>query len=370
MKLLLINSVCGIGSTGRICSAIADEYKSNGWEVRIAYGRGNVPSHCMDSAIRIGNSLGMLMNALECRCFDNDGLSARNATRRFIKWANEYDPDELWLHNLHGYYINYELLFSWIESRPNMKVKWTLHDCWAVTGHCCYFAKCNKWLSCCGDCPLTKTYPASFTDKSKRNFNKKKEIFSISNPDRVLIYVPSEWLKNIVARSFLGKYRITVNSNTVDSSVFKPVKSDIKTKFGIENKKMILGVASQWTERKGLNSFLTLSKYLPDDYVIFLVGLTKKQISKIGKNMIGITKTSDVEELVRIYSAADLFVNPSSEETFGMTTLEAISCGSQVLVFKDTACEEVAKKYGGLVCENNNNSLIQAVLAYFGEENV
>ena len=363
MKLLIINSVCGIRSTGRIATDIALEYETNGYEVKIAYGRESVPEQYKRFAIRIGNNFNVKLNALLCRLFDNDGLAAKAQTKKFLKWAEEFNPDELWLHNLHGYYINVELLFNWIKSRPQMKVKWTLHDCWAFTGHCSHFSfvGCDKWIDGCNDCIQKRQYPSSFfKDGSCNNYKKKKNAFCGVN--NLSIIVVSHWLESIVKKSFLKEYEINVVYNKIDKSIFTNKPGVFKTTHKIENKKMVLGVSNVWDERKGLDDFLTLSKMLDINYIIVLVGLSKKQINKLPKNILGIEKTNNIQQLIEIYSEADVFVNPSKEETFGLTTVEAKLCGTTPIVYKNTACEEVVNIYGGYAVDRNINSMLKKII--------
>lgn len=334
MKLLIINSVCGIRSTGRICTDIAKEYEQKGYEVKIAYGREIVPEEFKRFATRIGNKHLVWLNALLCRLLDNDGFAAKSATKKFIKWAEEYNPDELWIHNLHGYYINIELLFAWIKSRPKMKVKWTLHDCWSFTGHCPYFtyAKCEKWKTQCANCPQKERYPKSnFCDNSKSNFLRKRMLFNGVND--MLLITPSKWLANLVKESFLRYYPVEVHYNTIDRSVFKPIPSNFKEKYGLIGKKIILGVASVWDYRKGLDDFLELSKMIDDDFIIVLVGLTKKQIKNMPQNIIGIERTNNIKELAEIYTSSDVFFNPTHEDNYPTTNLEAQACGTPVLTY-------------------------------------
>lgn len=367
MKVLQINSVCGIRSTGRIATDFAEEYIKNGDECFIAYGREAVPPKYEKISYRIGTNFSVKFNAIMSRVFDNEGFNAKRQTRKFLKWADNYDPDVLWLHNLHGYYLNVEMLFDWIKSRPNMQVKWLLHDCWAFTGHCAYFtmANCHKWRECCLDCPQKKRYPSSiFKDNSKNNFIRKKKCFSEIN--NMTLVTPSHWLADLVRQSFLNEYPIEVRHNTIDTEVFKPTPSDFRKRYGLEGKKIILGVASTWDERKGLNDFIELSDMLDDTYAIVLVGLSDEQIKCLPSNVVSISKTDNVKKLVEIYSAADVFVNPSKEETFGLTTLEALSCGTDAIVYKDTACEEVVKKYGGVAVAQSAQSIKDELTQKFG----
>lgn len=366
MKYLLINSVCGIGSTGRICAEIAQALENQGHEVRIAYGRSaGVPQNAARYAVRIGSGLHVRLHALASRLLDCHGFGSRLATKRFLRWVEEYDPDVLWLHNIHGYYINIELLFRWIKSRPQMQVKWTLHDCWAFTGHCTHFsyAKCDKWKTGCKDCPQKNQYPASLLmDRSEENYRRKKELFT--GVKNMSLIVPSNWLAGLVKQSFLQSYPVEVRYNTVNTSVFKPTESDFRQRHGLENKFIVLGVASVWDRRKGLDDFIELSKRLDDRFRVVLVGLNKKQLAALPENVLGIGHTDSPEELAAIYTAADVFVNPSREESFGLTTLEAEECGTQTIVYKDTACEEVAGLYGGIVAESSVDALEAAIIAF------
>ena len=278
MKILFINVVCGIRSTGRICTDLAAELEKEGHEVRIAYGRENVPEKYEKYAIRIGSDTAVKIHGLEARLFDGCGRGSRRATRSFLQWAEEFDPDVLWLHNIHGYYLNVFELFDWIKSRPKMKVKWTLHDCWAFTGHCSYFTavKCDKWKTGCEKCPQKKAYPASILlDNSKRNYRDKKRCFT-GVKDMELI-TPSRWLADLTRESFLKEYPVSVVYNRIDRSVFKPSPGDFRKKYGIGDGIMILGVASVWEPRKGLEDFYRLAKMLDPRYVIVLVGLDASQ---------------------------------------------------------------------------------------------
>ncbi len=362
MKVLFINSVCGIRSTGRIVAQLAEDYIKNGDECRIAYGREEVLEIYRPIAVRIGSDLDVKINAVKARLLDNEGLNAKRATRKFIKWANMYNPDVLWLHNLHGYYLNIELLFDWIKSRPQMKVKWTLHDCWAFTGHCSYFSfvDCNNWQHNCGNCCQSKKYPASlFMDSSENNFRRKKKAFC-GVQDMTLI-TPSKWLANLVNKSFLKDYPVEICYNSVDATVFSSTPSDFRRRYGLDNRKIVLGVASVWDERKGLSDFIELSSLLDNNYAVVLVGITAQEINNCPESVVCIPRTNSTKELAEIYTAADVFVNPSKEETFGLTTLEALSCGTPAIVYENTACEEVAQMYGGLVVEQSVQAIKLAI---------
>ena len=396
MKILFINSVCGIGSTGRICTDLAKEYEKQGHQVKIAYGRdGSVPEQYREYAIRIGNDLDVKIHGLLTRLFDAHGLGSVAATKKFLKWADEYDPDLVWLHNIHGYYINYELLFAWIKKRPAMEVKWTLHDCWAFTGHCAHFsfAKCEKWKYRCHHCVQKMSYPASWLlDRCKNNYDRKNKAFTgVSN---LTLVTPSEWLAKLVKCSFLKNYPVIVYHNKIDLSIFKPTQGNFRNQYNLNDETIILGVASSWDERKGLKDFIKLSKMLDEKYAIVLVGLSDKQIDKISnleksvksnnlepiKNdsidpifinkrgmlvpqkveaiykaikgkpffqepnskakMILLNKTTDSGRLAEIYTAADFFVNPTYEDNYPTVNLEAIACGTFVISYDSGGCKE------------------------------
>lgn len=238
MRVLLINSVCGIGSTGRICEEIARAMERKGHEVKIAYGRGGtVPENCRRFAVRIGSDADVRAHAMLTRLTDKHGLGSRKATAAFLKWTDEYDPQLLWLHNIHGYYINYEMLFDWIKSRKGMAVRWTLHDCWAFTGHCTHFSyvKCYKWQSQCTDCPQLRRYPECFFGGNvEDNFTRKRRAFT--GVENMTIITPSQWLADLVRESFLSEYPVVVRNNTIDTDVFKPTPSDFRKRYGLENK--------------------------------------------------------------------------------------------------------------------------------------
>lgn len=335
MKVLLINSVCGIGSTGKICGAIAESYEQQGHEVKIAFGRdATVPERFARFAVRIGSNLDVKLHALRTRLLDDHGFGSRAATREFLRWADEYDPDLVWLHNIHGYYINVEILFKWIKSRPKMRVKWTLHDCWAFTGHCAYFtmAGCDKWKTGCEDCPQKSAYPASnLLDRSWSNYARKKRVFT--GVQCMTLITPSKWLANLTRESFLREYPVEVCNNTIDVTIFKPTYGDFRERYGLVGKKIILGVASVWDERKGLKDFLALSSQLDECCAIVLVGLSAQQMQNLPENILGISRTNSAAELAQIYTAADVFFNPTYEDNYPTVNLEAEACGTRVITY-------------------------------------
>jgi putative colanic acid biosynthesis glycosyltransferase len=360
-KLLQINSVINSGSTGRIAEEIGQTAIAAGWESYIAYGRNERPSS--SKLIKVGTDKDIKLHGLQTRLFDRHGLGSKGATTDFIRQVEEINPDIIHLHNIHGYYINIEVLFQYLKN-ANVPVVWTFHDCWPITGHCSYFSYvgCEKWKTQCYSCPQKKGYPASyFIDRSKKNYNLKKELFnSLSN----LTLVPvSQWLSGILKESFLQNYPIKVINNGVNTDVFKPsLNSDFRNKYGLKDKFILLGVASVWEERKGLKDYIELSKILESEFQIVLVGLNKKQVEQLPNNILGIERTDNVGELADIYSSADLVLNLSYEETFGLTTVEGFACGTPGIVYNATASPELIDVSTGIVVEQGNiNKLVDAI---------
>ena len=368
MKYLFINSVAGFGSTGRIAAETCRELMGQGHECVLAFGREK--ANCDDiPTVQIGSSLDFKLHGVRNRLLDDHGLGSKGATRRFLQWVKSYDPDVIWLHNIHGYYIHIGLLFHYLRT-CGKKILWTLHDCWAFTGHCAYFdfAGCSKWKTGCHDCPQKGSYPASLLrDNSRGNYEAKKRLFT-GIPELKLI-VPSHWLEQRVKQSFLQEYPVEVVYNTINRDVFKPTPGDFRQKHGLEDKKIILGVASVWDERKGLKEFLALSELLDERCKIVLVGLTQEQIAGLPKTILGLPRTNSMQELAEIYTAADVFVNPSAEETFGMTAMEARCCGTEAIVYQDTACEEIVNQFGGIAVPKGAAHLRKAIGQLILEEN-
>lgn len=352
MKVLQINSVCGYGSTGRIATDIYKILENQGHECLIAYGRGTAPEGI--NSIKIGTNFDNYMHVAKTRLFDLHGFGSSEATKEFIKKAKEYDPDVIHLHNIHGYYINVELLFNYLKE-ANKPIVWTLHDCWSFTGHCAYFdyVKCNKWKSGCSSCEQKNEYPSSsILDNSQWNYLKKKELFT--SVSKMTIVTPSQWLANLAKESFLGRFDIKTINNGIDLEVFKPTDNGLRKRYNFEDKFVILGVASVWEERKGLVNFLELSKHIDKFSTIVLVGLNDGQIKKLPQNIMGIKRTSSLNELAQIYSVADVYVNPTLEDNFPTTNLESLACGTPVITYNTGGSPESIDERTGIIVEKGN----------------
>lgn len=364
MKTLLqINTVANIGSTGKIAEEVGRMAIEHGWRSYIAYGR--YSNNSMSNLIRIGSKLDNLIQLFYTRLFDRHGYGSKRATKNFIKQVKKLNPDVIHLHNIHGYYINIEILFNFLSSIET-PIIWTLHDCWPYTGHCAYYSyvNCQKWKTHCGDCPQIHNYPQSFIDNSFKNFDQKRRIFnSIEN----LTLVPvSKWLENDLKQSFFKQNNIYQIYNGIDIHQFRPVPSiTIKSKLGIEDKFIILGVASPWSDRKGLKDFLELNNYLKTDEIIILVGLSNEQISSLPEGIIGISKTGNVTELVELYNAADIFVNPTWEDNFPTTNLESLACGTPVITYDTGGSVEAVDHESGIIIEPGDiESLVEAIKGF------
>ena len=366
MKVLMINSVCGVGSTGRICTDIADVLTENGHECKIAFGRKAAPERYRKYAYRITSDSGVKINALKARLFDNEGFNATGATKKLVSFIEKYNPDVIHLHNLHGYYLNAEVLFDYLK-KTDKKVIWTLHDCWAFTGHCAYFdyPECNKWKENCGGCGRLNDYPKAITDRAKRNLAKKREIFT--GVKNLTIVTPSKWLAELTKQSFLGEYPVKVINNGIDTAVFRPTESDFKEKNGLSGKKIILGVANIWDARKGLEDFIALSKKISDDYRIVLVGLDEKQLGALPENILGITRTSSANELAEIYTAADVLFNPTYEDNYPTVNLEAQACGTPVVTYDTGGSGETIFRDNGKIVEKGDLDSAFGMIKYYAE---
>lgn len=351
MKVLLVNTFIGCTSTGNLTYEIYKMVKKSGEECIIAYGRAN-KKKCSD-VYQIGNKIDYYFHCLWTRVTDRNGFASRTATNKFINFIDDYSPDVIHLHNLHGYYLNIPILFEYL-AKKSIPIVWTFHDCWPYTGHCPYYSAigCNRWQTECYSCPKQHQHPASYgLEQSTRNYADKKKYFTM--PKKMVITPVSKWLGTEVSKSFFREKKIEVVYNGLDLNTFKPDRnSSFKVKYKLSDKKIVLGVANVWTENKGLEDFINLSVNLPDIYKVVLVGLSRDQIEKVShKGIIGISRTENVQQLVEIYSAADVFVNPSREETFGLVTAEALACGTPAVVYNATASPELVDEETGRVVE-------------------
>lgn len=366
MKVLFIDVLCGTGSTGRIVTDLCKSLKNEGHDALVAFGRGEPKN--WDKTYKISSKWDTRYHALMTRLCDRCGLHSKRATMKLLKVIVEYNPDIIHLHDIHGYYVNLKMLFKFLK-KFGKPIVWTQHDCWAFTGHCAHFelAKCEKWKTQCLKCPQKKEYPKCIgKSRAKKNYREKKMWFANLDERDLILTSPSEWLAGLVRQSFLGKYQVKVVPNGIDTNSFRPTKSDFRDKYNLENKKIILGVASDWSKKKGLHDFIKLSGMLSDDYKIVLVGLNDKQLKTLPRKILGIRRTANVQELAGVYSAADIFVNPTYEETFGLTTVEAQACGTPAIVYDTGGCLETVPE--GNLCDQGNVKMLRDMIKKFTSE--
>lgn len=360
-KLVQISAAFNCGAPGIIVEQIGEMAQSIGWDVAVVHGcRHFFPSKL--KTLSKTTRLEEYRHAFKGILFDAHGLGSESHTKQVVQLLKVYKPDLIHLHNIHGYYIHFPVLFDYLKS-AKIPVVWTFHDFWPITGHCVHFdyVGCGKWKDGCHDCSYHKSYPFSIVDKSCRNYQLKKQIFT--GLENLTIVAVSDWVRSILKESFMGCYPIQRIYNGVDTSVFCPKESSFRETFNINNSDMVLlGVASPWSDMKGLKDYYQLSAVLPSSYRIVLVGLTEKQIKDLPKNIIGIQRVNSREELSEIYSSADVVMNLSYQETFGLTTVEGLSCGTPGIVYDRTASPELITPDVGLIVKAGNiKGLVEAV---------
>lgn len=363
MRVLQINQNYNFGSTGKIMKEINDvseSFGNNGYMLS-AYRYGSSP-HLYTTEF-IPPKFASRKNILFHRITGLSGYGKIVTTKKALNWVDKVQPDIIHLHNIHGDWINVKMLMTHLKSL-HKPIIWTLHDCWSFTGRCSYFERlgCNQWLDGCEKCADMNAYPRSyFFDFSKKMWNDKKKWFS--GFDKMIIVTPSAWLGKYVKQSFLGEYPIQVINNGIDLDVFNINTSRNKYLQNVGARKVILGVASSWSPRKGMNDFIQLFEMLNQEkYVIVLVGLNVTQIKSLPKGIIGIGRTKNVDELVELYSNASVFVNPTYEDNYPTVNMEAIACGTPVITYNTGgSVESVPSSVGVVVEQGDINGLKSAI---------
>lgn len=365
-KLLQINPVIRTNtSTGRIMQEIGELAMANGWDSYIAYsgGRDGIKP-CKSKLVPVGGKVDVALHGLMTRFLDMHGLGSKIATQRFIKEIERIQPDVIHIHNVHGYFLNYKILFDYL-SKAAIPVVWTIHDCWLYTGHCYHYASvgCDKWKEQCSNCPQKKAFPTSYVvDRSKQNFLDKKSAFT-SVKDMTIVTV-SDWMKGEMSSSFLKDCRFQVIHNGIDLDVFDVQSDDkaVREKYNLGNKKIILGLASIWCKEKGWDDFVEMSGMLNEDEVIVMVGVSEEQMKRLPSNVVAIRRTENVRQLAELYSAATAFVNPTWQDNYPTVNLEAIACGTPVVTYRTGgSIEAVTDKTGFVVEQGDVKGLLEAV---------
>lgn len=356
MRIVQINGGAK-GSTGKIMMGIAEVARAQGHEVMCASPITTTNRDAGEDCgyYRIGTFNSRRLNVALARITGLNGCFAWFETYKLLKKIDEFKPDIIHLHNLHDSYINLPMLFSYIK-KHDIPVVWTLHDCWAFTGHCPHFtiAKCDKWKTGCHGCKQYKDYPASIFDNSELMWKLKKKWFT--GVKNMTIVTPSEWLAGLAKESYLKEYPIRVINNGIDLNVFKPTKSDFREKYGISPSEcIILGVSFGWNYKKGLDCFVKLRNELNEQYRIVLVGTDSSIDKKLPSGIVSIHRTQNQKELAEVYSAADVFFNPTREEVLGLVNLESLACGTPVVTFNTGGSPECIDEYSGIIVEEGDD---------------
>ncbi|MCR5449562.1 MAG: glycosyltransferase [Solobacterium sp.] len=358
MRIAFINTVSGYGSTGRLVSQLAG---MDGTVSRIYYGRKKDLSGC--ETYRVTGPAGNIVHAVETRLFDRHGFCSAKETNRMIGDLKAFQPDLIHLHNLHGYYLHTEVLFRFL-AQICVPVVWTFHDCWPFTGHCVHYEAvgCEQWKTGCRHCTQTRVNYKTYSSAHVReNYERKRAAFT-SVGSRLHVAVPSVWLKDQVSGSFLKETDCTVIPNGIDLNTFHPLESDFRRKNNLENKTLILACSSIWTERKGFDQLAALSHDLPENAVLCIIGVSQRQKKQLPEHVIAISRTDSVRELAEIYSAADLLINPTQEETFSLVNLEAQACGIPVVTYRSGGSTETITDSTGIILEKNDLAGLRKVI--------
>ena len=358
-KLLQINPVLRVNtSTGRIMQEIGELAMLHGWKTYMAYSKGRDGiKECKSEIVPVGDVWSTAWHGLETRLLDRHGLASDRATREFIKRIETIAPDIVHIHNIHGYFLNYRILFDFL-SRSGIPVVWTVHDCWLYTGHCYYYsyAGCNKWQTGCGHCPQKKEFPASyFSDRSHRNWLDKKTAFTSMPLDKLTIVPVSDWIREEMSRSFLKDYHFQVIHNGINTEVFDVYDATaVRQQYSLGDKYIFLGVASIWSREKGLADFIKMSELIRQDEVIVLVGIKPEDMKLLPKNVVAIARTENIRQLAELYSAADVFINPTWQDNYPTVNLEAIACGTPVVTYRTGGSIEAITDTTGFIVEQGD----------------
>lgn len=363
MKTVLINS-CNFGSTGNIMLEIAETAENGGYTAAVCYPQSRDNSRKQkEKDFIIGTRFSRNIHLMLAEITGLNGCFSYFSTLKLLKKLDKLKPDIIHLHNLHNCYINLSLLFKYIK-KHNIKTVWTLHDCWAFTGHCPHFDMigCDKWKTGCYSCPQYKEYPKSLFDNSKIMYRLKRKWFS--GVKNMTIVTPSEWLASLVKESYLKDYPVKVINNGIDLNIFKPTESDFIKKYALENKYIVLGVAFGWGRRKGLDVFIELAKRLDEEkYKIVLAGTDDNVDKLLPDNIISIHRTQNQTELAEIYTAADVFANPTREENYPTVNMEALACGTPVVTFNTGGSPEMLDETcGAAVAKDDNDAMYNEII--------
>ncbi len=352
MKIAIINMV-DYGSTGRIMFQTADTARQKGHLVRTYSKKWRNQNVKRKEHKYYGYTIENAIHVIVSKLFGLQGMLSIFGTKQLIRDLKRYQPDIVHLHNLHDSSTCLPVLLKAL-GKADIPVVWTLHDCWAFTGQCTHFLveKCENWKIGCTNCKfqksLVKTNCTAWVWRKK-----KKSIDSIKN---LTIVTPSKWLSSLVKESLFRDRPISVINNGIDLNIFSNKNSSlVRQERKCSEKSIILAVASVWTERKGLLDLIEVDKKLDHvKYQMVVVG-TNEMIDKLlPKTVISIHRTADEMELAKLYSCADVFVNPTYEDTFPTTNIEALACGTPVITYNTGGSPEIIDEKCGCVVECGN----------------
>lgn len=363
-KILEINSVYEVGSTGRIVYQLCNKIRQDGNDYYVLYGRGPVSQD--PNSYKIGNNVTIIKNVLMTRILDIHGFSSKYMTKLALKKIDKFKPDLIHLHNLHGYYIDVEVLFNYIK-KIGIPIVWTLHDAWPMTGHCACFMDCQKWKYGCNNCQFKKKYPTSIMlDNSQKNWINKQKIFN--NVSNLTIVTPSNWLANIVKESYLKNYKVHIINNGIDDSIFFKKSNGLKNKLKLNNKFVILAVSNVWNQQKGYDDILKLAKIITDEFIIVMIGLNSKQLPKLPNNILGIERTNSSCELAEYYNMADVFINLTYDDNYPTVNLEARACGLPVITYDAGGSPESAGNDAIVVPVGNHIRVYEEIMNLYNKQ--
>lgn len=366
MTVFEINGV-PYGSTYKIMVGIARVAGEEGIKAIISTGYSRHPDKNMpENHVNIGGFFNKASHMALSKVISLDGYGSLLSTKRLIKEIKNSKADIIHLHNIHGAFLNFPVLFHFLK-REKLAVVWTFHDCWNFTGLCPHFtmAKCDRWKIGCGECPQYKTiFSGYIADRSDVMWRKKKEWFT--GLKRSVVVTPSHWLGELVEKSFFREYPVKVINNGIDLSIFTP-KEGSRKKLGLpDDRYIILGVAMGWDERKGMDVFVSLAKKLDKRFMIILIGTNEECEKQLPQSILTVRRTQNQAELAEYYSAVDMLVNPTREDTFPTVNIEALACGTPVVNFKTGGCPEILdEKCGAIVpCDDVDALLARIIQEY------
>lgn len=308
----------------------------------LLYGRGGHELIPGISFKRVGNDASVINHYLWSRILDQEGLMSRRATAQIVESLKIFQPDIIHLHNLHGHYLHYPSLFNYL-AKLDIPVVITLHDLWSMTGRCCFPEDCDKWMNDCRYCPNRRLYPATMLSNSRINRLLKADC--INQLPNVTLVAPSQWAARHVSRSSLRLCPSIVIPNGVSDDVFVRLEPNNHKSKGMTT---ILAVANKWEARKRPEIIYGIAKLLNDNERLIVVGDVGKRHTNL-PNTTFIPQITDFATLVKTYNSADYTISASSNETYGMTVAESMSCGTPVIVPADSAMAEYVTTDDGII---------------------